>query len=562
MTRTISRKDLTIGVLLIVLTAFALRFWGIWFGLPYSFRADEYHEVFRALQLGTGGFNFERIGKGGYYYLLFVEYGGLFVALKIAGIVEGAQDFARYFVRDPSAFYFIGRLTTAVIGTINVFLAYRVGARAYGIGAGVLAAVFLTFDYLSAEHSHFITVDMPMTCLVTATLLFSVRMVTDGKSSDYKWAALFAALATTTKLPAILLLLPLLIAHFVCVRHRNGTVKQVLLSPNLWWSVGIFAGVLALTNPGIVVSPPLHLLGIGADSAIIGAEEELVEDLPMIPKSLYVYYFNVLTDSLGWPLFIVSVAGVIYAAWKRTAVDVMLLVFGAANYIVFASTESLLYYPRYMLPLIVVLALLAGRLVYRFWPSANIVRQAAVATIVAVLVASPAYRTIANDYLLTQTDTRAIAKDWFDVNVPHGAKVMIEGVKIEPSGLTVPLRDTESNMRANIEYYRKREPGKAKYLSYVLQVDRGPTFDLELARRSDLRDVNYYVERGVRYFVIRPETFAGSRRMGLAGREFLDDLNNAPNIRLIKSFRSDPKSRPGPDIDIYEVFKDGENPDA
>ena len=48
---------------------------------------------------------------------------------------------------------------------------------------------------------------------------------------------------------------------------------------------------------------------------------------------------------------------------RRTAADVVLLSYAIVNYVVIASTTSTaLFYPRYALPIIVVLALLSGRL--------------------------------------------------------------------------------------------------------------------------------------------------------------------------------------------------------
>jgi 4-amino-4-deoxy-L-arabinose transferase-like glycosyltransferase len=558
---TLNRKDVTFGLAAILLIAFLLRVWGIWFGLPFSFRADEYHEVFRALELGSGGFNLERTGKGGYFYILFVEYGVLFVALKLGGIVASAQDFAKYFVRDPTLFYLAGRATTAIIGTVNVLLAYRLGYRAYGVGAASLAAIFLSVDFLSTEHSHFITVDVPMTCLATAALLFAVRLATDGKPSDYRWAALFAALTTTTKLPGILLLAPLLIAHFYYLRARGEGMRQFFLSRNLWWSVVIFVIALLVTNPGLIVHPPVERLGITTDlvaGAEIDADAEMDTDdeaemLLNVPSNLFVYYFFVIAGSMGWLLLLVAIAGVVYAAWRRTVADVILISYAALNFVVFSSTESLQYYPRYMLPVIVVLALLAGRAVHAAWPRDGSVRQAMAVLLAGLLVAYPTYQSIQNNYLLTQTDTRALAKTWFDDNVEEGSKVMIEGLKVEPSGLTVPLRDTHENMRAKIDFYKKREPAKAKYLSFLVQVDRGKTFDLELVKRSDLQSLDYYKDKGVRYLVIRPQTLEQSRKVGASGRDLLDELRDDPDVEVIQSFRGDRRTRPGPDIDIYEV---------
>jgi hypothetical protein len=549
-----NRNRIYIYLTLILATALGLRLWGIWFGLPFSYRADEYHEVFRALELGSGGFNFDRTGKGGYFYLLFVEYGILFVVLKIAGIVDSAQDFARYFFRDPSTFYLISRATTAIIGMLNVFLLYRIGARAYSVGAGLLAAIFLTVDFLSAEHSHFVTVDVPMTCLATAALLFAVKMATDGRSSDYKWAALFAALATTTKLPAILLLVPLLIGHYFYVRRQDGSTRELFLGRNVWWAIGIFFVVLAATNPGLFLNPPLHLTF--ADSGGTGAEfvdDEFAETLPAVRPNLFVFYLGVLADSMGWPLLLVSFAGVLYAIWKRSSVDIMLVSLAIAYYVVFSSTSSHLYYPRYMLPVIVVLALMAGRLLSVVWPRAGAGKQGVAIAGVAVLAFLPAYGTISNNILLTRTDTRTIAKEWFEENVPVGSKVFIEGLKIEPSRLTVPLQNSAENLRESLEYYRNRDPGKVKYIEFNLQVMRDKSYDLELAKRSDLQSFAHYKAAGVEYLVIRPETFAYARRIGEAGPALLNDLRNDPDVTLIKSFRAEPTSRPGPDIDVYRI---------
>ncbi|MBA3562427.1 MAG: glycosyltransferase family 39 protein [Gammaproteobacteria bacterium] len=542
---------------LILAAAFGLRLWGIWFGLPFSYRADEYHEVFRALELGSGSFNLERTGKGGYFYVLFLEYGVLFVALKIAGVIESAQDFARYFVGDPSSFYLIGRATTAAIGTLNVFLLYRLGARAYSTGAGLLAGTILTVDFLSAEHSHYITVDIPMTCLATAALLFAANMATGGSGRDYKWAAVFAALATTTKLPAILLLLPLLIAHYYYVRRKGGGPRQFFLTAHLWWAVAIFVVVLGITNPGLFLDPPMPAYFGDAGGADEGAVElEYAEAAQGTPPNFFIYYIAVLGDSMGWPLLLVSFAGILYGAWKRTPADVMLLAFACVFYLVFAtSSHPHLYFPRYMLPVIVVLALMAGRLLWAAWPGAGAAKQTVAIVVVAALAFMPAYKTVVNNYLLSHTDTRTIAKEWIGENIPQGATVFIEGLKIEPTRLTVPLQDTMENMRDHIEFYETREPGKAKYLKYRLQAMSGSTYDLELVSPSELRahDLDHYKDMGIEYLVIRPEYFVESRKIAHVGLSFLDELEADPDVSLVRAFPPNPRDRPGPLIHVYRI---------
>jgi hypothetical protein len=160
---------------------------------------------------------------------------------------------------------------------------------------------------------------------------------------------------------------------------------------------------------------------------------------------------------------------------------------------------------------------------------------------------------VANDYLLTRTDTRTIAKEWFEQHVPAGSKVVIEGQKIEPTRLTVPLRDSTENMRENITYYRSREPGKAKYLEFKLQVTNGKSYDLVYVTRKSLQSLDHYVDDGVEYVVVRPDALLESRKVGLEGPDFLEALRNDARVSLLKRFESHPATRPGPDIEIYGI---------
>ncbi|CAN5295448.1 hypothetical protein BH24PSE2_BH24PSE2_12880 [soil metagenome] len=541
---------------IIVVIALGLRVWGIWFGLPFSYRADEYHEVFRALELGSGSFNFDRTGKGGYFYVLFIEYGLLFIVLKIAGVVSSVQDFAKHFVQDPSSFYLIGRTTTAVIGTVNVVLAYRLGARAYSTGAGMLAAAFLAVDFLSAEHSHFITVDIPMTCLATASLLFAVRLADGGTSTDYKWAAFFAALATTTKVPAIMLVVPLLIAHYFCTVSRGSRPTTLFLSRDLWLAVAIFGAVWVVTNPGLIVHPPVPAL-FGTETVDgTGLEAAMEEPSTASPPNLFIYYAEALRDSLGWPLFTVALAGTACAVWRRRRADIILLSFGAIFYVVFAASQDpYLYFPRYLLPVNVILVVLAGRFLNAIWPRGRPARQVAGVIAVAALGALPAYRTVANNQLLIQEDTRTVAKNWIENNVPQGSRIFIEGLKIEPTRLTVPLDDTADNIRRYIEFYQDREPGKAKYLRYKLQARSANSYDLELGTPSEIRenDLMHYKRMGIQYLVIRPEAFSDSRKLAEGGVSFLNQLTNDPDVSLMRSFSPGSRERSGPLIHVYRV---------
>jgi hypothetical protein len=69
--------------------------------------------------------------------------------------------------------------------------------------------------------------------------------------------------------------------------------------------------------------------------------------------------------------------------------------------------------------------------------------------------------------------------------------------------------------------------------------------------------VDHYLARGVKYFVIRPEVFGGSRKAGSVGGTFLDSLRADPRISLAARFEGVDHARVSPIIEVYMVKDDG-----
>jgi len=553
----LERNSAKILWLLLGLALF-IRLWGIGYGLPYVYWIDEYHEVMRAMELGAGEFNLSRTGKGGFYLLLFFEYGIYFVLLKLAGIISNAQDFAEQFVRDPTAFYLMGRATAAVFGCATVAAAYYVARKAYQTRAGLFAALFLAVNALHIDLSHRVGVDVPMTCFAILALYFGLRVATDGARRDYLLAGLCAALATTTKLPGILVLLPLAIAHtYRVAAMKRGSILW-LTSREIWLAAAMFIVVLAVSNPGILLHFDYFSFYAPTRDEMLDNDVVMAGSFDTLSRpNLYFYYVKVLLDSLGWPLFGLAMYSVCYAAWRHRPSDVMLLSYAAINYLVFASTSSdVLYYPRYALPIIVVLAILAGRaladltLLLARW---RLVVSTALAT---ALIVWPLTQAVAGTYLLTQTDTRTVAKEWCDTHVPAGSRVLIEGGKIAASRLTVPLEDSRESLERRIAYWRVKEPRQAKFLELKRKILAGGGYQLELVQIGSIEPLDDYIARGIKYFVVRPEYFVGGRKVKGDGARMLSSLRADPRARLLIRFDSESGARPGPIIEIYEVQPD------
>ena len=123
---------------------------------------------------------------------------------------------------------------------------------------------------------------------------------------------------------------------------------------------------------------------------------------------------------------------------------------------------------------------------------------------------------------------------------------MLNGVIV--TGMT----NTEENIRASINYFREKEPGKSKYFELELKVMTGNSYDLELVASTELQSLPYYKEIGVEYFVLRPGVHTGIR-LKRNWPDFIRDIRDDPNILRIKSFQPDPVSVPGPYIEIFQV---------
>lgn len=539
-----------IGVLAVAL---GLRVWGVWFGLPYLFHNDEGFEVIRALQLGSGEFDFSRVGKGGYFYLLFIEYGVLFVVLLALGIVKTSNDFALYFISDPSAFYLVGRTTTAVIGAINVYLVYRIGKLAWSSLAGLIAAALLAVNVLHASLSHYITVDVPMACLATAALLFAVRLAIDGKRRDYFLAAVFAAMATATKMPALLLVISLLVAHWLYARSAGMSGRDTILDARLWQSAGIFVVLYIVLAPGILFSFDDQVVGLVG--RLTGSEAPAVADeAAAAMPNLFLYYIEHLIAGMSLPVFLVCVAGLGFGLWKRTSADIVLISFGLVMYLaISSSTDSHLYFPRYLTPIMPVLVLLGGRLLAEGVSRFAGERSPAVAGLVMVALAAwPLAAIAANNEALVRPDTRVVAKEWVLANIPAGSKVFLEGFQARVFPATIPLENSEENLKEAIAAFGESEPGKAKYFRMKLKVLEDVTYDLELVQPSSLGRLEDYLDDGVEYFVVRPDNYTGSRLQD-HWRDFVRDLEQHPRVSLLKDFVPDEETLGGARIAIYKA---------
>jgi len=136
--------------------------------------------------------------------------------------------------------------------------------------------------------------------------------------------------------------------------------------------------------------------------------------------------------------------------------------------------------------------------------------------------------------------------------VPPEAKVLIEGGKVSASRESVPLIDSKLSLERRIADWRQVEPQQANFLERRLAIHPGGGYQLELIRLKSVESYDSYIDRGVEYFVVRPEHFLGSRRAKSSTAELLEALRTRPDVKLVRRFAPESWTRPGPVIEVYQ----------
>ncbi len=376
MRRSLSAAELTaLGVVLAL--AATLRVVGSGSGLPLPLlNPDETNIVPRAWEVVHGG----GLDPGWYDYpsLIF---------LALAPTQLGFDE--------PS--YGAARVVAVLVGVLGVVSAWWLGRVAYGRAAGLTGAVGVAVATTYVAYSRMAVTDVFLALGVSVTLALLV-------SGRLEWAGVAAGLAASAKYPGVVLLVPLVVAGAGAWR-RVGT------------AIGLAAAAFVLTSPFVVIHAgaawdDFHRVQKLAQDGWLGFEGD-----PPTPLA----FGGRLWDTLG-PMVLVAVAGIVAAVRRRERADLILLSFVAAYGLSLLPSHA--HFDRYVLPLVPVLAVLAGRR-----------RTLAALALVAAVV--PLWWSVADAGSLTGRDPRLDAAAWIDRMIPRDARIAADPSSLPLGGRSV-----------------------------------------------------------------------------------------------------------------------------
>jgi dolichyl-phosphate-mannose-protein mannosyltransferase len=437
---------------LICLLAIALRFLALGYGLPATYNPDETPILNRALAFAKGDLNPHNfLYPSLYFYALFAWEVLFFLAGRVIGLWNSVEAFQQEFFTNPSRLVLAGRALTALFGVATVPALYWYGSRLYDRTTGLVAAAFLAVAPIAVRDAHYVKLDVPVTLFVVLAHAAMARIVTDpvagARRRTWLVAGLLSGLTVSTHYYAAFIALPLVAAAFVEGSRSARWAESMRL---LLW-----AGFAALA--GFVIGTPFFFFEPQTALRDMVAVREIDIDRAVVTgvfTSFYSYVEILFREAVGWPVFVLSLVGFVWALaadWRRG----LLLGSFTAGFVAFvANTVPMSRYLNVVLPLIALAAAFTvTRVSERFGRRAPL----AVAAITVLALIPGLVTSLKNDLFFLQKDTRTIAREFVEAHVPAGASILVQPysapLRQSRDGLLEALRaKLGSESRASIKF--------------------------------------------------------------------------------------------------------------
>jgi 4-amino-4-deoxy-L-arabinose transferase-like glycosyltransferase len=263
--------------------------------------------------------------------------------------------------------YLTARLVGVAIGLAGVAAAWWLGERSYGVLAGGVAAVATAVAGVHVAYSRMAVTDVLLTTLVTVALALLV-------TRRFELAGLAVGAAAAAKWPGALVLVPLAVAAW-------GQWRRLAYAGGLALASFAVASPFAVVHLGEAASDGWRSLSRAQDGSL-GSDDD---------SFAAVAFTNHLSEALG-PALVVALIGLAVAVARRDRADRVLASFVAVYFLALLPLGS--HLDRYVLPLVPVLGVLAGRF-------------GSFAPVTLLLLVVPFAWTVRDTRELTETRTRA-----------------------------------------------------------------------------------------------------------------------------------------------------------
>lgn len=333
--------------------------------------------------------------------------------------LAGGDDFGSY-----DRLYIVGRALTVLVDLVTILLVYFIGRRIFGVPGGLAAAALYALLVLPIQLSHFFTTDPWLTMFVTATLLFILRYLerpTIGRSLAVG-AAIGCAFATKTSVPS--LLIPVA-AVYAVIWYRSETRTRIAEQVALGALASL--AVFTLFEPYAIVRFSAFFDDIQRQADIVRGNKDVPYTRQFVGLIPGIYELkNHFLYASGPAFTIAAIVATGWAAWRAIryrSVELGVLVLWIVAYIpILITTEA--RFLRYSLPLLPILAVLVGGLLWTLMLRLDTRRLGQAATIVTLGIT--AIWAIGFSTIYQSEHPRIHASEWIYKNVEPGSTLTFE----------------------------------------------------------------------------------------------------------------------------------------
>lgn len=399
-------------LLAILGVAFAIRLWGLSWGLPHTWSLDEANK--RDASLGPGIPRLEGPQPGFLYNSLYVIY-------RVAGAISPTLTDADY--------TYLGRLLMAVIGVLTVLGVWLVARElddgdrpSAALPAAVLAAV-LPFQ---TTMSRYIKEDGPLGLITIVVLLCLVRYWKVPSWPRLLLLGFAVGACFSTKFSAIAIFPVVGIAVLMVARREHTRPAELVGRLTAAAAAAIFG--LLLVTPQYFFNPDVLWEGLEFQFSYSQTSSHDGITIPISPWSEWWTYYvrHGLIPGMTWPVFVLAIAGAV-PLWRRPAGWTIVGSAVLAYLVLEQSVAKPAPFPaRYLTPVVPLLCVQAGFAIQALLRRFATIGKPIVGLIVCALafVVPPTVKSLMIAYEATH-DTRSVAAAWMDAHWPRGTRILL-----------------------------------------------------------------------------------------------------------------------------------------
>lgn len=369
---------------------------------------------------------------GVYFYLPFFILFLLF--LRLSGAFTSLASLKAFGLINFNKFLPFARFLTIIMGAISLYLVYKISEKLFRNKAvSLLSALLLSFSLMFVQISHFSKVWIPQVMTILLALYFIIDLYREEKVKfkNYLLAGLSIGLAFGAHVVGALVYAPFLLVHYF--KNSGKKLKDIFLNNKFFWAVNLilvmFYFLIFYLNPAgfrnnISANGVLPDIGyiFHATSKLAGGQASSAAGQSLFYN--YSFYFRILFEYE--PLLLLAFIFGAVALWlKEKRIFGILFSFFAVYYLVISSIA---HEPRYILPVIPLMALIAGFGLCYFYEKTN--HWLAAMVIVSLMIFN-FIPPLLWDYALIQASPVIAARTWIYDNAASGKKIINFGPPLE-----------------------------------------------------------------------------------------------------------------------------------